>query len=176
MSFVSSVMGIPVAAAAVNVVMSPADLTFTAELTTEARWSRSAPMASAASTHWAATRVAADATAMSVFAICSSFPEPEEAALAAAAAATAAATPATETAAWSWALWALVSSFFFSFLSFSHLPTVLPPPAAAAAAAPPAPQYWPLRPVMMLVALWLLLERLYCREKIPCGGPFLATT
>ena len=114
------------AAAAVKVMISPADRTLTADPTTEARCSRSAPIASAASTHWAATRVAAEATAMSVFAICSSFPAPEEAAVAAAIAAMAAATPATETVAWSWAFWALVSSFFFSLRSLSHLPTVLP--------------------------------------------------
>lgn len=119
---------VQVAAAAVRVMISPADRTLTAELTTEARCSRSAPMASAASTHCAATSVAAEATAMSVFAICSSFPAPEEAAVAAAMAAIAEATPATEMAAWSWAFCVRASSFFFSLLSFNHLPTVLPPP------------------------------------------------
>ncbi|KAK3042206.1 hypothetical protein RJ639_001326 [Escallonia herrerae] len=86
-------------AAAVRVIISPADRTLTAELTTEARCSRSAPIPSAASTHCAATSAAADATAMSVFAVCSSFRDPDEAAVAAAIAATAAATPATDTAA-----------------------------------------------------------------------------
>ena len=119
------------AAAAVKVMISPADRTLTADPTTEARCSRSAPIASAASTHWAATRVAAEATAMSVFAMFSSLPAPEEAAVAAAIAAMAAATPATDTAAWSWAFWALVSSFFFSFRSLSHRPTVLPVAGAA---------------------------------------------
>lgn len=142
---------IPVAAAAVKVMISPADLTFTAEPTTEARCSRSAPMASAASTHWAATNVAADATAVSVFAICSSLSDPDEAAVAAAIAATAAATAATETAAWSWALWALVSSFFFSFLSLSHLPTVLPPTAPALK--------WPFMPAPAFMV------RPYCRDR-----------
>ena len=150
-SFSSSV---PVAAPAVRVVISPADLTFTAELITDARCSRSAPKASATSTHCAATSVAADATAMSVFAICSSFPAPDEAAVAAAIAATAAATPATDTAAWSWALCALVSSFFFSFLSLSHLPTVLPVAAGVV--------FLKLR-VRLLATL---LERVYCREDI----------
>lgn len=92
-------LSLPVAAAAVRVTMSPGVLTLTAEPTTEARCSRSAPINSAASTHWAATRVAADATAISILAARSSFPEPEAAAVAAATAATAAATPATETAA-----------------------------------------------------------------------------
>lgn len=120
--------------------MSPCDRTLTAELMADMRWSRSAPLISAASTHCAATSVAAEATAMSVFAICSSLPLEEEAAVAAAMAAMAAATPATETAAWSCAFWVLVSSFFFSLRSFSHLPTVFPPgvlaPPGAAAAKP----------------------------------------
>lgn len=117
----------PVAAAAVRVDISPWERTLTAELMAERRWSRSAPMVSAASTHCAATSVAAEATAISVFAMCSSLRLEDEAAVAAAMAAMAAATPATETAACSCALWVLVSSFFFSLRSFSHLPTVLPP-------------------------------------------------
>ncbi|CBI28684.3 unnamed protein product, partial [Vitis vinifera] len=104
----------------------PADRTLAADPTTEARCSQSAPIASAISTHWAATRVAAEMTAMSVFAICSSTPAPEEAAVVAAIAAMAVTTPATETAAGNWAFWALVSSFFFSLRSLSHLPTRLP--------------------------------------------------
>ncbi|BAT17971.1 Os12g0604300, partial [Oryza sativa Japonica Group] len=116
-----------VAAAAVMVTMSPGVRTLTAEAMAAARWSRSAPRDSAASTHWAATSVAADATAMSVRAARSSLPPPE-AAVAAATAATAAATAATDTAAWTCALCARASSFFFSFLSFSHRPTVFPPP------------------------------------------------
>lgn len=94
---------LPVAAAAVRVTISSCERTLTAELTTEARWSRSAPIASAASTHCAATNVAADATDMSVLVDCSLFPEVEEelAAVAAAMAAIAEATAATEIAAWS---------------------------------------------------------------------------
>lgn len=92
------------AAAAVRVNISPCERTLTAELTADIRWSRSAPMDSAASTHCAATNVAAEATAISVFAICSSFLDADVAAVAAAMAATAAATPATDTAAWIWAL------------------------------------------------------------------------
>jgi hypothetical protein len=76
--------------------ISPAERTFTAELTTEAMCSRSAPMLSATSTHWAATSAAAEATAMDVFEDESSC---KEAAVAAVTAAMAAATPATETAA-----------------------------------------------------------------------------
>lgn len=88
-----------------RVAISSCERTLTAEPTTEATWSRSAPMDSAASTHWAATNVAADAIAMSVLAGCSFLPSPEEeAAVAAVMAATAAATAATETAAWTWAL------------------------------------------------------------------------
>lgn len=93
-------MALQVAAAAVSVMMSPAEWTFTAELTTEAMWLRSAPMLSATSTHWAATKAAADATAMEVLVDISS---DEEAAVAAVTAARAAATPATDTAACTWA-------------------------------------------------------------------------
>uniref|UniRef100_A0A7C9AMP0 Uncharacterized protein n=1 Tax=Opuntia streptacantha TaxID=393608 RepID=A0A7C9AMP0_OPUST len=80
---------------------------------------------------------------MSVCSACSSFPAcPDAAAVADAVAATAAATAATETAAWSWALWTRLSSFFFSLLSFSHLPTVLlpteaPPPPPPTGVVPP---------------------------------------
>lgn len=105
----------------------------TAEPTAAARCSRSAPMASAASTHCAATSVAADATAMSVRAPRSSLPDPDDddaAAVAAATAATAAATAATDTAACTCALCARVSSFFLSRRSLSHRPTVLLPPRA----------------------------------------------
>ncbi|KAJ0955407.1 hypothetical protein HanPSC8_Chr01g0002521 [Helianthus annuus] len=134
--------GLPVAAAAVRVNISPWDLTLTAELTAATRCSRSAPIASAASTHCAATNVAADATAILVLAICSSLLDAEAAAVAAAMVATAAATPATDTAAWSCALWARVSSFFFSLLSFNHRPTVFP---AGVVLHPPAP--YPLLPL-----------------------------
>lgn len=89
------------AAAAVSVTISSCDRTLTAELITEARWSLSAPKDSAASTHCAATNVAAEATAVSVLVDWSFFEEAEDAAVAAAIAATAAATAATETAAWS---------------------------------------------------------------------------
>ncbi|KAM2491824.1 hypothetical protein PS1_043441 [Malus domestica] len=79
--------------------ISPADQMFTAELTTVTRCSRSASMASATSTHWVTTKMAAEATAISVFVICSSFPDPDKATVAAVMAAMAEATPATETAA-----------------------------------------------------------------------------
>jgi hypothetical protein len=123
-----------VAAAAVTVTMSPGVRTLTADPTAASRCSRSAPMASAASTHCAATSVAADATAMSVRAARSSLPPDAEAvAVAAATAATAAATAATDTAAWTCALCARVSSFLFSLRSLSHRPTVLLPARYACA-------------------------------------------
>lgn len=148
---------LPVAAAAVRVVISSWVRTLTAELMAEMRWHRSAPIASAASTHCPATSVAADATATSVFAILSSFPVAEAAAVAAAMAATAAATLATDTTAWSWALWALASCFFFSFLSFNHLLAVLP----LGVLTPLVPPPWLLWPPMNR-GCSVLFDRRYC--------------
>nr|GMD73021.1 BI1-like protein [Ipomoea batatas] len=77
--------------AAVRVDISSWERTLIAELMDDMRRSRSAPMATAASTHCAATSIAAEATAMSVLAVTSSFPVEDAAAAVAATAATEAA-------------------------------------------------------------------------------------
>ncbi len=113
----------PVAAEAVRVMISPAVRTLTAELTIAAMCSRSAPILSATSTHWAATKAAAEATAMDILEDESS---DEDAAVAAVTAAIADATPATVTAAWTCAFWERFASFRFSFRSLIQRPIDFP--------------------------------------------------
>ncbi|KAM1364726.1 hypothetical protein ACFX2F_043261 [Malus domestica] len=82
-------------------------------------------MASSASTHWTATKMAAEATAISVFAICASFFNPDKAAVESAMAAVASAmaavaetTPAIENN--SLKLSIQGSSLYFLLLLFRH--------------------------------------------------------
>ncbi len=112
-----------VSAEALRVMISPADRTLTAELTTAAMWSRSAPMRSATSTHCAATKAAAEATAMDVLVEASSV---AEAAVAAVTAAIPAAKPAMAMAACTSAFWLRVASFFLFFRSLIQLPSDIP--------------------------------------------------
>lgn len=110
-----------VAAAAVRVMMLLASVTVTASLIAEESCSRFAPTVSATWAHCAASKAAAEATALSFsdFCLLASVSS-------AAMAARAAATPATEMAACTSALCKRFSSLRFCFISFSHFLIEIP--------------------------------------------------
>jgi len=112
---------IHVAAAAVSVMTLLASVEALAASTAAATWSREAPAASATLAHCAATRAAADATAVSLI------PGARGgAAFSAAMAASAAATPATDTAAWTSARCRRASSLRFCLRSLTHFLSEIP--------------------------------------------------